>query len=127
MSVPGNQIPSGAQQAVLGSTAGIAPAHSHSLPGLNPSMQGNAMRASQDFTRRITHVEIRRVQNGFVLMGIDGEVNPASFQSMQTRVCMIANDAKELAALIENIINGSDLNWLPSVDIPITGLFSRKD
>jgi hypothetical protein len=83
-------------------------------------------RHAQDFTRLITHIEIRRVQNGFILMGFDFEQNPATFSSSGAKVCMVANDGKELGALIENIINGSDLNWLPSMDIPITGMFARE-
>ncbi len=108
MSVPPSQVASGMAQST-GQNVG-----SGSVMGVRP-----------DFTRRITHLEIRRVQNGFVLMGYDFETNPALFSGNSAKVCMVANDGKELGALIENIINGSDLNWLPSVDIPITGMFAR--
>ncbi len=77
-------------------------------------------------SKRITHLEIRRVQNGFVVMGFDAETNEQTYQTTGVKCCMIANNAQELAALVENIINGSDLKWLPSVDIPITGLFERR-
>lgn len=84
-------------------------------------------RGPQDFTRQITHIEIRRVQNGFVLMGFDASSNPERFQTTGTKCCYVANDAKEIAALVESIITGGDLNWLPSVDIPVTGLFKRGE
>lgn len=69
----------------------------------------------------ITHIEIRRVQNGFVIAGINMNV----FESHRfngehpQRATFIAKDIPEMANLLQWITDGAAMKWLPTVDLPI--------
>lgn len=62
----------------------------------------------------ITHLEIRRVQNGYVVGAVDlanGFVNQRS--------SFVATNDEELCNVIKSILTGGDLEWLPTVDMPV--------
>lgn len=77
-----------------------------------------------DHEREITHIEIRRVQNGFVVMAINMKVYTAQrgFEE-PLRWSFVAKDTAELGALLASIVDGGcDLKWVPSYDLPIVQL-----
>src|SRR5690606_29032521 len=89
------------------------------------------MREAQSKPRfDITHLEIRRVQNGFVVMGINAKLFESPMyggERQPQRASFIAKDIPELAALLEWIVTGEEIGWMPSVDLPIVDLFRRYD
>lgn len=75
----------------------------------------------------ITHIEIRRVQNGFVVAGINMDVFESThYGHMPQRATFIAKDVAELASLLEWIATGSELKWLPTVDLPVWDMQQRE-
>jgi hypothetical protein len=78
--------------------------------------------------RLLTHIEIRRVQNGFVVMGFN--LAPSKFGDTATsahKVCFVCETPQSLAALIESLTtDAGDFAWEPSVDLPITDLFMTR-
>lgn len=68
----------------------------------------------------ITHIELRRVQNGFIVMGISAHhfVHNMSYEGPQ-RASFVAKDIDEVATLLKSIVDGVDMQWLPTMDIPI--------
>lgn len=77
--------------------------------------------------KEVTHIEIRRVQNGFVLAGINlnmMEANRLGDHGPQ-RATFIAKDVPELANLLQWIIDGSDMKWLPTMDLPVWDMERR--
>lgn len=73
----------------------------------------------------VTHIEIRRLQNGFLMQAITAEY----FHRMEQpqRLSYVAKDAQELGTLIEALLNAKDVGWLPSNDIPVHELIRRPD
>jgi hypothetical protein len=114
---------------VLNVVAGQVAAPHHNNP---PLTVGNIMTgaASQGpATPEITHLEIRRVQNGFVVMAININEFEARMGGMHgpKRWSFVAKDTTELGALIESIVTGAiEMKWVPSYDLPIVDLFQRK-
>lgn len=76
----------------------------------------------------LTHIEVRRVQNGFVIMGFNATRDYVQeFAPEMRRVCFVANDVESLVNTIKSLTEeASDFVWRESIDIPITDLFSRK-
>jgi hypothetical protein len=75
----------------------------------------------------ITHIEIRRVQNGFVVQALNIKVFEAYMGAQQPlRYSFVAKDIPEVATLLESIVTGGvDLNWIPSYELPIVDLTRR--
>lgn len=74
----------------------------------------------------ITHIEIRRVQNGFVLAGINMDVLVRSaLGDGPQRVTYVAKDIDELSRVLAWFIDGKDLDWLPTINLPIFDLTHR--
>lgn len=75
----------------------------------------------------ITHIELRRVQNGFLVMGISAHTfeTAMSYEGPQ-RASFIAKDIDELATILKSMIDGVDMRWLPTVDIPILMGMGRR-
>ena len=78
--------------------------------------------------RLLTHIEIRRVQNGFVVMGFNLAPNRnGDTQLSAHKVCFVCETPQSLAALIESLTtDAGDFAWEPSVDIPVTDLFMTR-
>ncbi len=75
----------------------------------------------------ITHIEIRRVQNGFVIAGINMDVMERThFGANPQRATFIAGNIDDLAKLLEWIVTGSELKWLPTVDLPVWDMHQRE-
>lgn len=74
---------------------------------------------SNELKLRITHIEIRRVQNGFVVMGLNVTMESRFESSVPQRVSFVATNTQELGALVQSIADGAELDWLPTVDLPI--------
>ena len=74
---------------------------------------------------RVTHIEIRRVQNGFVVMGFDFARGGAGPDDKAVRVSYVATDMEGLKSTIENLINAVDVEWVPTVDLPIIDMVKR--
>jgi hypothetical protein len=75
----------------------------------------------------ITHIEIRRVQNGFVVAGINMDVyENTHFGTSPQRATFIAGNVEELSKLLEWIVTGSQLKWLPTVDLPVWEMQQRR-
>lgn len=115
-------IPPGAQQTALSGAAQL---------GLGLGAQGINSPVSagpfQNYPMRVTHIEVRRVQNGFVVMAFDFTQDHARFPNRDVaQLCYVAADAKELGAIMENFVNGTDMKWIPSMDIPITDFHTRR-
>jgi len=75
----------------------------------------------------MTHVEIRRVQNGFVVAAINANLHESmlGYQGPQ-RSTFIAKDTTELSALLEWMITGKELDWLPTIDMPVFDQLVRR-
>lgn len=75
----------------------------------------------------MTHVEIRRVQNGFVVAAINANLheNMMGYQGPQ-RSTFIAKDTKELADVLEWMITGAEIKWLPTIDMPVFDALVRR-
>lgn len=89
------------------------------------------IRQEGDKWRRVmTHVEIRRVQNGFVVMGFNanprlGDHDP-QFRQLD-RVCFVCETVESLCATISSLCTeAGDFAWAASVDIPITELWATR-
>lgn len=71
----------------------------------------------------ITHIEIRRVQNGFVVMAMDFHQLPYDWnrhkENVPQRASFVANNSAELGRLVQALADGMQLNWLPTVDLPL--------
>ncbi len=80
---------------------------------------GMAAQANPATSKEVTHIEIRRVQNGFVVMAVDYRKNHSFDAPMMQRAAFVAQDLDALKALIENIVSMAELNWLPTADVPM--------
>lgn len=67
---------------------------------------------------RVTHVEVRRVQNGFVVMAMDYARGPYDGRK-PTVASFVATDEEGVKTIIGNILLSAELDWLPSVDLPM--------
>lgn len=73
----------------------------------------------------ITHIEIRRVQNGFVVMAMNFNQRPYAYdygrmqENVAERASFVANSSAELGTLVQALADGMQLNWLPTVDLPL--------
>lgn len=81
--------------------------------------------ATGEWKQILTHIEIRRVQNGFVLMGINAAPNMAFGKEEARRVCFVCESVASLLATIESLCSDKEggFCWMESYDLPITGLF----
>lgn len=70
-------------------------------------------------TKEVTHIEIRRVQNGFVVMAVDYRKDFTMDARPMQRAAFVAQDIDTLKTLIENIVNMAEVNWLPTADVPM--------
>lgn len=88
----------------------------------NSDSQGNGWK------RILTHVEIRRVQNGFIVMGFNAAPN-LSMDEGPEKVAFVCESVESLCAIIESLTTDvGDFCWQASVDLPITHLYrTRKD
>src|SRR5690349_11302352 len=63
---------------------------------------------------QVTHIEVRRVQNGFVVMAINVDTREqyAMYNGPQ-RWSYVAKDTAELGALLTSIVDGGcDMDWI---------------
>jgi hypothetical protein len=79
----------------------------------------------------LTHVEIRRVQNGFVVMGFNVAPRPgdhyAGGEVNLRRVCYVCESVESLCATIASLTtDAGDYAWTASVDLPITDLYMER-
>ncbi len=78
----------------------------------------------------LTHIEVRRVQNGFVIMGFNVAPRPGDMlgDSIQThRVCFVCETVESLCATIASLTtDAGDYAWTASVDMPITDLYMER-
>ncbi len=78
----------------------------------------------------VTHIEVRRVQNGFVVMAMDfGQYGPYREYNDPKRACFVCNTPEELGATIASLATMAEMQWLPSVDLPLVDMVrhSRMD
>lgn len=76
--------------------------------------------------KEITHIEIRRVQNGFVVMGVNYNVMERHMGETTLQRCsFVAQDVDTLKTLIESIITMADMKWLPTADVPMIEMMRR--
>lgn len=86
-----------------------------------------AQQAKQETLERVTHIEIRRVQNGFVVMGLDYSMERyASMREEPQRISYVAKDVEDLKRVIESIVHSAEVKWLPTVDIPMLEMRKRE-
>jgi hypothetical protein len=88
-------------------------------------IQSGMQTAGYPPSKRITHIEIRRVQNGFVVMAYDFTHDYSRMTNDGVQACYVASDEKELANIIQAFALGTDMKWVPSMDMPITGFFNN--
>lgn len=74
---------------------------------------------------RITHLEIRRVQNGWVVMSFDFRNHSHEIYPAQ-RSSFVATDIPGLLSVIQGIAVSTEVDWMPSVDLPIVDLVRRN-
>lgn len=79
----------------------------------------------------LTHLEIRRVQNGFVVMGFNVAPKPGAFVGDEScpvrRACYVCETVESLLATIESLASDAgDYAWTASVDMPITDLYMER-
>lgn len=81
--------------------------------------------ANGEWKQVLTHIEIRRVQNGFVLMGINAAPNMSYGPEEARRVCFVCETVESLINTISSLCTDrtGGFCWAESYDIPITGLF----
>lgn len=90
---------------------------------------GMAAAVNEQSKPQITHIEVRRVQNGFVVMAINVKLMEAPYGSngQPQRWSYVAKDTKELGDLLTMIVDGGcDIEWVPSMDLPMVDLVRRK-
>ena len=72
---------------------------------------------------KITTINIRRVQNGFVVDAINEDIQE-SFNSVSygytgpQRACFIATDIPELSRLLQSFVDMGDVGWAASIPMP---------
>ena len=79
----------------------------------------------------LTHIEIRRVQNGFVVMGFNVAPRPgehyAGGEVSLRRACYVCESVESLCATITSLTtDAGDYAWEASVDLPITDLYMER-
>lgn len=86
--------------------------------------------ADSKWRKLLTHVEIRRVQNGFVVMGFNVAPKPGDMihDAVQLRrACYVCESVESLLATIESLAtDAGDYAWEASVDMPITDLYMER-
>jgi hypothetical protein len=91
------------------------------MRGLAPIIEVRT--GGEEWKRVMTHIEIRRVQNGFVVMGINAAPQ-LHLDERPEKCCYVCETVDSLMALVGSLTSDTgDFAWVPSVDIPITGLF----
>ncbi len=70
-------------------------------------------------TARITHMEIRRVQNGYVVAVYDLTHDRAMGYQRPQVASYVAVDAAELGRLVETLATGTEIEWLSSTELPM--------
>lgn len=88
---------------------------------------GAAQAEKTDRTReRVTHMEIRRVQNGFLVQAVDYTAHHPYASMVEPspviRASYVAKNSEELATLITSVLDSIEVEWMPSVDIPMVDL-----
>lgn len=79
--------------------------------------------------RMLTHLEIRRVQNGFVVMGFNMDMARPEYMDSKgpKRVCFVCETVESLLATISSLAtDAGDFAWEATVDLPVTDLFSTS-
>ncbi len=74
---------------------------------------------------KFTHLQIRRVQNGFVVFCYNHVMDMARMEGQYSVASLVAKDADELGRLVTNMAECSDLEWLASADLPLIDLKVR--
>ncbi len=94
-------------------------------------MAGAAMANGPAPTERpafeVTHIEIRRVQNGFLVAGINMSLYHRNVDGMDNhpRISYVAKDVAEIAAILEWFTTGKDVGWLPTINLPLFDMMHR--
>jgi hypothetical protein len=73
----------------------------------------------------VTHVEVRRVQNGFIVLAVDYSEDFRQFQHSGVRASFVAKDEEEVKTVIGNILASAELKWLPTMDMPMVVAMKR--
>jgi hypothetical protein len=77
--------------------------------------------------RLLTHIEIRRAQNGFIVMGFNAA--PASSMNLteDSRVCFVCETVESLCNTLASLATDTgDFAWTASIDLPLTAIFSDR-
>lgn len=86
--------------------------------------------ADAKWRKLLTHIEIRRVQNGFVVMGFNVAPRPGDMPNDATplhRACYVCESVESLLAIISSLAtDAGDYAWEASVDMPITDLYMER-
>lgn len=70
-----------------------------------------------DMTDRITHIEVRRVQNGYIVAVFDMSIDTSMHYNRPQVGSYVATSAQELGALIESLATATEIDWLPSTEL----------
>lgn len=75
----------------------------------------------------VTHIEIRRVQNGFIVAGVNMNLMTryANVDADHPRISYVAKDVAEIASILEWFTTGKDVGWLPTVNLPLFDMMHR--
>ena len=86
--------------------------------------------ADAKWRKLLTHIEIRRAQNGFIVMGFNVAPRPGDTVHDGVnlrRVCFVCESVQSLCATIESLTtDAGDYAWEASVDMPITDLYMER-
>ncbi len=87
--------------------------------------------ADAKWRKLLTHIEIRRVQNGFIVSGFNVAPKPgdhyAGGEVNLQRVCFACESVESLCATIASLTtDAGDYAWTASVDLPITDLYMER-
>ncbi|MDQ5904053.1 MAG: hypothetical protein QG672_1646 [Pseudomonadota bacterium] len=87
--------------------------------------------ADAKWRKLLTHIEIRRAQNGFIVMGFNVAPKPGDMPGggdmRLRRVCFVCESVQSLCATIESLTtDAGDYAWEASVDMPITDLYMER-
>jgi hypothetical protein len=82
----------------------------------------NATASEMNRKARVTHVEVRRVQNGYVVMAMDYSDDYRHFEKTGARASFVAKDEEEVKLIIGNILASAEMEWLPTVDLPMIAM-----
>jgi hypothetical protein len=77
-------------------------------------------------TLEITHIEIRRVQNGFIIAGLNTNMREryGGIDDFQ-RVTMVADSEEQLCNVLKGILAGIEVHWLPTNEFDMLNMRQR--